>query len=168
MILTQSTVTDNSGNVVLRTTGSVVACTTLTNTTEVALSTSTNGTHWSTSVTKQYGAYTKLIVELRLAMAQCYNGNCGHWISVDGTRHYDNAKGYFDYRYDVWQNSDNHVHGIGEWTGLAAGTKAIVVGWTPADGSSNLPSYYENPGNGRTDSRRRAQQTKIVVWEVVA
>jgi len=168
MILTQNTVTDNSGNVVLRTTGSVVACTTLTNTTESGLSIVSSGTHWSTAVTKVYGAYTKLIVEVRLSLVQSYNGNSGNYVSVDGTRHYNNAKGWFDYRFDVWVNSDNHVHGIGEWTGLSAGSKTIEVGWQAADGTANMPSYWQNAGNGRQDSRRPAQHSKIVVWEVVA
>lgn len=168
MILTATTLTDNSGNVVLRTTGSVVACTTLTNTTEIGLGVETSGVHWTTAVTKLYGSYTKLIVEVRLAMCQNYNGNSGNYVSVDGTRHYDNAKGWFDYRFSVWENGDNHVHGIAEWTGLSAGSKTIVVGWQAADGGGNRPSYFQNPSTGRQDSRRPAQHSKIVVWEVVA
>ena len=163
MILTNTTVTDNSGNTIVRTSGTVVNVGYFARDTEQSLSSSTNGTHWSVSYTKLYGSYTKLVVMAKLAMAQCYNGNCGHYIEVGGVR--NNS---FNYDYDSWCNSDNAVHGTSEYTGLTAGGTTIKIGWQPNDGSSNLPSYWENPSGGRTDSRRRPNGSRIVVWEIVA
>ncbi len=163
MKLTATQVQDNSGNPILLTSGSCVGTYVMSRDTEQALSSSSNGVHWTTSFTKKYGAVTKLVVMAKLAMAQCYNGNCGHYIEVGGTRNYS-----FNYDYDSWCNSDNAVYGTSQYTGLNAGTVTITIGWVPNDGSSNLPSYYENPSGGRADSRRRPNGSRIVVWEIVA
>jgi hypothetical protein len=162
MRMTGTELQTTSGNAVLLTSGSCVNIGYFSNNTEVALSSSSNGTHWTVTYNKQYGTQTKLIVHLKLAMSNCYNGNCGHYIEVGGTRNYS-----FNYDYDSWCQSDNPVTGTGEWTGLAAGNTTIKVGWAPNDGSSNLPSYYENPSGGRGDSRRRANGSRIVIWEIV-
>jgi hypothetical protein len=163
MILTGTTVTDNSGKIILRESGSVVNATVLSRDTEVSLSSSSNGVHWTTSYTKLYGSATNLIVLPKISMANCYNGNCGHYISVGGVVKYG-----FDYVYDSWCQSDNRVHFTATWTGLSAGANTIIMGWQPADGGSNLPSYYENPVQGRTDGRRRANGSRVAIWEVVA
>lgn len=163
MILSGTTVTDNSGKIVVRESGSVLNIAMLTNDTEASLSSSSNGVHWTTTYTKLYGTYTKLVIQSKLSMCQCYNGNCGHYISVGGVTKYA-----FDYEYDSWCNSDNKVHGSAEWTGLPAGSTTITIGWSPADGGSNLPSYYQNPVGGRVDGRRRPNGSRILIWEVVA
>lgn len=164
MILGATTVTDNSGKTVLTTSGSILKYEEFYRNGEIALSTSNNGTHWTVTFNKLYNSSTSyLIVKVKLAMAMRYNGNSGHGIAWNGS--FDSNQN-IDYRFDNLDYSDNPVFGIAENKSLGAGNQSIAIKWIPADGSSNLPSYYENPGNGRGDSRRRANGSVIQVWEV--
>lgn len=164
MILSGTSVTDNSGKQILTTSGSILNYQEFYRNNEIALSSSSNGTHWSVTYNKLYSSSVSyLIVKVKLSMTVRYNGNCGHGISWNGS--FDTNQ-CIDYRFDNWDPTDNCVFGIASNTSLGAGNQSIEIRWIPADGGSNLPSYYENPSGGRNDGRRRAHGSVIHVWEV--
>jgi hypothetical protein len=164
MILSGTSVQDNTGKNLLRTSGSILNYEMFFRNNEISLSSSSNGTHWTVTYNKLYGSSVSyLIVKTKLAMTDRYNGNCGHGISWNGN--FDTNQ-CLDYRFDNWNPTNNHVFGLATNTSLGSGNVSIAIRWVPNDGGSNLPSYWENPGNGRADSRRRANGSVIHVWEV--
>lgn len=164
MILSGTSLTDNAGKQLLGTSGSILNYEEFYRNNEISLSASSNGTHWTVTYTKLYGASVSyLIVKTKIAMTARYNGNCGHGISWNGS--FDSTQ-FIDYRFDNWDPTNNSVFGISQNKTLAAGNISIAIRWIPSDGGSNLPSYYENPSGGRSDSRRRAWGSTLHVWEV--
>ncbi len=164
MKLTLDGITDNSGNILVTTSGSQINVTTITWSTEIAISGAVDGTLLSSTFTKLGGTETNLIVAARINGNGRSAGVCGSYIKINGVNNYT-----YNYVYDNWSSGDQCYHGIDIWTGIPAGTIPITVGWAPNDGASgNLPFSYVNPTNGRTDSRHRAQSSYVTIWEVRA
>lgn len=164
MILTSGGITDNSGNVLVRDSGSVVNVTRLNYPAgNVGVSGSANGTLWSTSVTKISGAETNLLVMARLTGHGPASGVCGTYLQIGSVRSYQ-----FTYIYDSWAQADYSFRGVDTFIGLAAGSQTVTVGWSPLDGTSQNPFNIFNASGGSGDGRRRAQGSNIVIFEIRA
>jgi hypothetical protein len=163
MKLTSTGIETNAGQPIIRANGSLINTSVITFTGEVSHGSSANGTLLTGSYTKIGGTETNLI-----AIA-CINGNgrsagvCGTYLEIGGVRSYT-----FTYMYDNWSSADQAIEGHDIFTGLTSGAKTITVGWSAADGGSNQPWSYTNPSGGRTDSRHRAQNSYIAIFEVRA
>lgn len=164
MILTSTGLTDNAGNALIGSASSQINATVITFTGEVANSSAASGTLLSSSFTKIKGAETNIIVFARINGNGRYSGVCGSYIAINGVNNYT-----YNYVYDNWSSGDQNMHGIDLWTGIPAGTIPVSVGWTTNDGGgSNMPWSYTNPSGGRTDSRHRAMNSYIAIFEVKA
>jgi hypothetical protein len=164
MILTSTGITDNSGNVLVRDSGSVVNVTRLNYPAgDVGLSETSSGTMWTTSVTKIGGTETNLLVMARLTGHGPSSGVCGTYLQIGSVRSYQ-----FTYIYDSWGQADYSFRGVDTFTGLAAGSQTVTVGWAPLDGTAQRPFIYFNASGGSGDGRRRAQGSNIVIFEIRA
>ena len=164
MKLTSTGIETNAGQVIIRENGSLINASVITFTGEVSNGGAANGTLLTGSYTKIGGTETNLI-----AIA-CINGNgrsagvCGTYLEIGGVRSYT-----FTYMYDNWSSADQAIEGHDIFTGLTSGAKTVTVGWSTNDGAGgNIPFVYTNPSGGRTDSRHRAQNSYIAIFEVRA
>lgn len=165
MILTSAGITDNSGNVLVRDSGSVVNVTRLNYPAgDVGTSSGATGTLWTTSVTKIGGTETNLLVMARLTGHGPSAGVCGTYLQIGSVRSYQ-----FTYIYDSWGQADYSFRGVDTFTGLGSGSQTVTVGWATADGAGgNTPFTYFNASGSSGDGRRRPQGSNIVIFEIRA
>lgn len=162
MKLTASGIENNSGNIVLRSSGSIINVTTLNWSSEVSLSGGASGVQLTSSFTKIGGTESNIIVIAQINGSNRSAGVCGTYISIAGTPKYT-----FTYMYDNWSNGEQKMEGWDIWTGLTAGSKTVEVGWSTNNGEAgNKPWDYVNPSAGRGDSRKRAQGSNVIIFEV--
>jgi hypothetical protein len=159
--LTSTSVTNNSNQVLIRTSGSLINVTTLVYTPQVSISPAGDATLFSVSYNKTLGASASdLIIKLDCRGCGPYSGVCGTYLAVGSTRNYS-----YSYLYSNGSEM-TMLHGIANWSGIPAGTNTITVGWYAyTGGTGEAPFTILNPNAGQTDARFRDQDTTITVWE---
>ncbi len=117
------------------------------------------------------GTFTKeradsvIIATFHMFGEEYSSGNCGIGMKCDGN--WDHGGAYqYNGAWGAYQTTV--VYGIHRWTGIAAGSRSISVGFRTLDGGGgNRPFVYLNP-NSSTPSDNRNQQivSSIFVYEV--
>jgi hypothetical protein len=145
--------------------GAVVKVSTYTNSTRYAVSSSANYTVYTFPITKLYasGVSNWIITAIWQISGTGNDGNYG-FVSVDGTNQ------YIGMQLGHTNSASADTPGIGGatqvWTGLAAGSHTIGVGWKPVDGTSNQPVvvFHTNTSDG---GRNQQGGATWIIYEVL-
>jgi hypothetical protein len=154
-------ITDSSGQALVRSSGSLINVSTLVYTPQVSISPAGDATLFSVTYNKILSSSASdLVIKLDCRGCGPYSGVCGTYLSVAGVRNYS-----YSYLYSNGSEM-TMLHGIANWTGVAAGNNTITVGWYAyTGGTGEAPFSILNPNAGQTDSRFRDQDSTITVWE---
>lgn len=127
--------------------------------TRTFLSDTNSAIYFSGSITKESSS-SKIIATCTLFGADYHSGNCGVGMQLNGV--WDFGCGY---QYDAAWNDGMQTtiyNGIGEWTGLNAGTYTLGVGHKHINGSTGKPFGRINPNN--SDDSRNQQMVSTITW----
>jgi hypothetical protein len=162
-ILGSTTLTNSSGQVLSQTVGTLIKAETLEYSTRASVSNSSDGVLYTVSYTKILGAtQSNLILKSDVRGRGPNSGVCGTYVAVAGTRNYS-----YSYLYDNNAQEIYMIRGVGVFTGVAAGSQTITVGWAPNNGSGGeAPFTVLNPDQGDGDGRFRKQTSRLTIWEV--
>jgi hypothetical protein len=145
--------------------GALVAVNTVRNSTRSSVSAGASGILFSGTFTK-LRADTKITAFTTTFGAGFYSGNCGFGMRMDSSS-WDYGTSY---KYDgMWSGTSQTTicSGWGYWTGLAAGSHTIAVGWNTINGSTgDKPFNILNPNNNE-DSRNYQMISSIIIYEHV-
>jgi hypothetical protein len=148
--------------------GSVIAATSFSSNTMIAVSASSNLEYYSFNITKK-SSTSVLIVHGSIPVGGSTNHGIYWFVGFNGNRIFRGiADGWRWHGSTVSENSNPggiHMNVVSQ-TGIAAGTVTISMGIQPADGGANLPYQRINP-NSSIDSRMNCG-TNLIVYEVEA
>ena len=141
--------------------GTVVDVRSYENSTRVVLSTSSHTNMLTFTDTKKLGTGSKIIIHIHVPGWGDWSGSAGTFIEYDGVRSYSAG-----FTYDNTQHM-RLMSGIGVFTGRAAGSRSIKIGWKTASGSTDRIFRTMNP-NSSDDSRFYQMKSVVTVYEVIA
>jgi hypothetical protein len=142
--------------------GTVIDVRTYENSTRTVLSNAVESNMLTFTDTKKLGTESKIVIHIHVPGHGHYSGSLGLFIEYDALRSYSAGFTY-----------DNTSHmrlmsGIGVFTGRAAGSRSIEIGWRNANGGSgDRPFITMNP-NASDDSRFYQMKSVVTVYEVIA
>lgn len=139
----------------------IVFYTNYTNDTRNDTPSSSDYTLYSFTFTKQLASTTILVDGLAPSHTQVNGGN--YWfIGMDGSRVYD---GIIDVT--IGSSCPGGVSFYRTFTGLAAGSHTVTIGWAPNEGSSNDPPGVINP-NSSDNAAGQQSGSQFHIWEMQA
>jgi hypothetical protein len=142
--------------------GAVLKYTNYTNTTRYTPSSAATSTIYNFTYTKAGSTDVGLVISANMQIWNDNNGGTYMFVDIDGTKYYT---GVHD---DNASSGGPGVVNVGLYvTGLASGNRTIGIGWSTADGASNLPFTVVHP-NTSDDARNRQQGSSWHIWEVKA
>jgi len=143
-------------------TGAILKYTNHTNTTRYAPSAAATSTIYNFTYSKTGSTDVGLIISANMQIWNDNNGGTYMFVDIDNTKYYT---GVHD---DNASSGGPGVVNVGLYVaGLASGNRTIGIGWSTADGNSNLPFTVIHP-NTSDDARNRQQGSSWHIWEVKA